>query len=86
MVYFFFILQRGEEKKEHLNKIPIKVHPQYVQMDQRAENIFVFPLKDGGVLMSESIIAKKKKKKKTEKFGCNFLNWNFWFQLSKRLH
>ena len=44
-------------------------------MDQRAENIFVFPLKDGGVLMSESIIAKKKKKKKkTEKFGCNFLN------------
>ena len=63
MVYFFFILQRGEEKKEHLNKIPIKVHPQYVQMDQRAENIFVFPLKDGGVLMSESIIAKKKKKK-----------------------
>ena len=75
MVYFFFILQRGEEKKEHLHKIPIKVHPQYVQMDQRAENIFVFPLKDGGVLMSESIIAKKKKKKKqTEKFGCNFLN------------
>ena len=75
MVYFFFILQRGEEKKEHLNKIPIKVHPQYVQMDQRAENIFVFPLKDGGVLMSESIIAKKKQqKKKTEKFGCNFLN------------
>ena len=64
MVYFFFILQRGEEKKEHFNKIPIKVHPQYVQMDQRAENIFVFPLKDGGVLMSESIIAKKKKKKK----------------------
>ena len=64
MVYFFFILQRGEEKKEHLNKIPIKVHPQYVQMDQRAENIFVFPLKDGGVLMSESIIAKKKQKKK----------------------
>ena len=67
MVYFFFILQRGEEKKEHLNKIPIKVHPQYVQMDQRAENIFVFPLKDGGVLMSESIIAKKKKK-----------NWKIW--------
>ena len=64
MVYFFFILQRGEEKKEHLNKIPIKVHPQYVQMDQRAENIFVFPLKDGGVLMSESIIAKKTQKKK----------------------
>ena len=63
MVYFFFILQRGEEKKEHLNKIPIKVHPQYVQMDQRAENIFVFPLKDGGVLMSESIIAKKTQKK-----------------------
>ena len=74
MVYFCFILQ-GEEKKEHFNKIPIKVHPQYVQMDQRAENIFVFPLKDGGVLMSESIIAKKTpKKKKTEKFGCNFLN------------
>ena len=69
MVYFFFILQRGEEKKEHLNKIPIKVHPQYVQMDQRAENIFVFPLKDGGVLMSESIIAKKKKQKK---------NWKIW--------
>ena len=74
MVYFFFILQRGEEKKEHLNKIPIKVHPQYVQTDQRAENIFVFPLKDGGVLMRESIIAKKTHKKKTEKFGCNFLN------------
>ena len=69
MVYFFFILQRGEEKKEHLNKIPIKVHPQYVQMDQRAENIFVFPLKDGGVLMSESIIAKKTQKKK---------NWKIW--------
>ena len=66
MVYFCFILQ-GEEKKEHLNKIPIKVHPQYVQTDQRAENIFVFPLKDGGVLMSESIIAKKKKTKKKKK-------------------
>ena len=73
MVYFFFILQRGEEKKEHLNKIPIKVHPQYVQMDQRAENIFVFPLKDGGVLMSESIIAKKKKtKKKLKNLGVIF--------------
>ena len=61
---FFFHFTERRGKKEHFNKIPIKVHPQYVQMDQRAENIFVFPLKDGGVLMSESIIAKKTQKKK----------------------
>ena len=82
MVYFCFILQ-GEEKKEHLNKIPIKVHPQYVQMDQRA--FLYFPWKMG-VYWWVNKSLQKKKKKKTEKFGCNFLNWNFWFQLSKRLH
>ena len=70
MVYFCFILQ-GEEKKEHLNKIPIKVHPQYVQMDQRAENIFVFPLKDGGVMINEKK-KKKKKKKKLKNLGVIF--------------